>query len=78
MFCKHNMHRRKMNLTLRQILKIMDWYILIPFGIVAIALIVFLIRRNQKDEKGFEEQLKDDYPKPKNEMGDTDVDEVTK
>lgn len=56
----------------------MDWYILIPFGIVAIALIVFLIRRNQKDEKGFEEQLKDDYPKPKNEMGDTDVDEVTK
>ena len=43
----------------------MNWYILIPFGIAAIALIIFLIVRNQIDEKKFEQQLNDDYPKTK-------------
>jgi hypothetical protein len=56
----------------------MNWLILIPFGIAAIALIVFLIRRNIKDEKDFEEHIKQDYQKPKDEEDDIEVDEVMK
>ncbi|HEY9361702.1 MAG TPA: hypothetical protein VIQ00_00470 [Chitinophagaceae bacterium] len=56
----------------------MNWLILIPFGIAAIALIIFLVRRNIKDEKEFEEQIKHDYPKPKDEEGDIEIDEVLK
>jgi hypothetical protein len=33
----------------------MNWAIILPFGILVIALIIFLIKRNQKDEKDFAE-----------------------
>lgn len=56
----------------------MNWPVLILFGIAAVALIVFLVKRNQKDEKRFEDQLKDDYYKTKDEEGDTEIDEVMK
>ena len=56
----------------------MDWPVIILLGIAAIALIVFLVRRNQKDEKQFEDQLKNDYRKPKDEEGDAEIDEVMK
>ena len=56
----------------------MNWPLLILFGIAAIALIVFLVRRNQKDEKKFEDQLKNDFPKSKEEEGDAEIDEVMK
>lgn len=56
----------------------MNWYILIPFGIVVIALIIFLVMRNQKDEKQLEEQLKNDYPKPKDDEGDIEIEEPLK
>ncbi len=56
----------------------MNWPIIILVGIAVIALIVFLIMRNQKDEEQFEQQIKNDYPKSKDEMGDTEVDEVVK
>ncbi|MEP7109049.1 MAG: hypothetical protein ABI760_13735 [Ferruginibacter sp.] len=56
----------------------MNWPVLILFGIAAVALIAFLVWRNQKDEKGFENQLKNDYPKPKNEEGDIEIEEVLK
>ncbi len=46
--------------------------------LICIALLVFVIVRNQKDEKQFEQQLKDDYHKTKDEEGDVDVDEVLK
>ncbi len=48
----------------------MNWAIIILVGISAIALIVFLIRRNQKDEKQLENKLNNDYPKPRDEEGD--------
>jgi hypothetical protein len=41
-------------------------------------LIVFLIRRNIKDEKDFEEHIQQDYRKPKDEEDDIEVDEVMK
>jgi len=56
----------------------MNWTVLIIFGIAALALIIFLVVRNQKDEKEFEEQVNNDYPKAKDEEGDTEIDEVTK
>ncbi|MDZ4795698.1 MAG: hypothetical protein SGI83_15575 [Bacteroidota bacterium] len=56
----------------------MNWLVLIPVGIAAIALIVFLIVRNQKDEKAFENKLNNDYRKPKNDESDVETDEVLK
>lgn len=56
----------------------MNWTILIIFGILAVALIIFLVVRNQKDEKGFEEQLNNDYHKTKDEEGDVEIDEMSK
>jgi hypothetical protein len=53
----------------------MNWYILIPVGIVAIALLIFLVKRNMKDEKVFEKQLNEDYPKPKHDEEDVDAEE---
>jgi hypothetical protein len=56
----------------------MNWTIIILVSIGAIALVVFLVRRNMKDETAFEEQLKNDYPKPTDEKGDTPVEEDLK
>ena len=56
----------------------MNWPVLIVTGIALVALVVFLIRRNMKDEEEFEQQLKNDYHKPKNEEGDVDADNVLK
>lgn len=56
----------------------MNWTVLILFSIAAIALIVFLVVRNQKDEKKFEEQTNNDYHKTKDEEGDAEIDEVMK
>lgn len=41
----------------------MNWPVLILVGIAAIALIIFLVVRNQKDETVLEDQLNEDYPK---------------
>ena len=56
----------------------MNWTVLILFGIAIIALVVFLVLRNIKDKRQLEEQLKNDYPKPKGDEGDTDAEETTK
>ena len=50
----------------------MNWFILIPLGIAIIALIVFLIKRNQKDEKQYEEFSNNDYPKKPEEEFEED------
>lgn len=54
----------------------MNWLLLTIFGIAAIALIIFMIRRNLKDKKEFEQKIRHDYRKPKNDKGDIEVDEV--
>lgn len=51
----------------------MNWLILIIVGILAIALIVFLIVKNQKDERQLENQLNNDYKKRTSEENDTDL-----
>lgn len=56
----------------------MDWLLLIIAGVGAIALIIFLVVRNQKDEKELEDKIKNDYRKPTAEYIDIDSNEVTK
>jgi FtsZ-interacting cell division protein ZipA len=56
----------------------MNWPLLIVFGIAAVALIAFLVWRNQKDESQFEDQLKNDFPRSKDEEGDAEIDDVMK
>ena len=51
---------------------------LIIFGIAAIGLIIFLVKRNNKDEKVFEDEMNNDYHKTKDEEGDAEIDEVMK
>ena len=52
----------------------MNWAVIIIVGVLLIALVVFLVKRNMKDEKEFENQLDNDYHKTKDEEGDTDTD----
>ena len=55
----------------------MNWPIIIIVAVLALALVAFLIIRNQKDEKKFEETVMNDYPHPRDEEGDTNVDDIT-
>jgi hypothetical protein len=41
----------------------MNWYIIIPIGFTVIALIVFLMGQNVKDEKEYEDFSNNDYLK---------------
>ena len=56
----------------------MNYTILLIAGIVLIGLVVFLVVRNQKDEKEFEHQLNEDYHKSKEEENDVDTEEILK
>ena len=56
----------------------MNSLLLIFIGIAAIALIVFLVIRNLKDKKQFEQELNNDFPKNKKGEGDIEIDEVMK
>lgn len=53
----------------------MNWPVIIFFGLAAIALIVFLVIRNQKDEKDFEQQLNNDFHKTKDVEKDIEIKE---
>ena len=54
----------------------MKWLIIIIVGILGIALIVFLVTRNQKDEREFEKELNNDYTKPNGEEGNIEIDNL--
>lgn len=56
----------------------MNWPVLILFGIAAIALIVFLVVRNVKDEKELEDKIKNDYRKPRDNEDDIEIDKELK
>ncbi len=51
----------------------MNWYIITPVIVAVIVLLYFITRKNFKDEKKFEQQLKDDYLKPKEDEQDADT-----
>jgi hypothetical protein len=48
--------------------------VIIIVGVLALLILIFLIIRNQKDKKEVIDQIKNDYPKSKDEEGDADVD----
>ncbi len=56
----------------------MNWFIIIPVAIVIVMVILFTIKRNQKDEKEFEQQLNNDYPVSDDIPKDADGEETTK
>ena len=56
----------------------MNWPFIIFFSIVTLALVVFLIMRNQKDEKDLEDQSYEDFRKPAIDERDIETDEILK
>lgn len=52
----------------------MNLPVLVFVGIAALLFIILLVVRNQKDKKEVIDQMKQDYPKSKDEEGDADVD----
>jgi len=54
----------------------MNWPVLIVVGIILVALVVFMVVRNYKDEEEFEEHAHGDYPKP--HQHDADPEETPK
>ncbi len=53
----------------------MNWTVLIIVGIILVALVVFLIARNMQDKKKLEEQIKEDYPKPKESEHEIEIED---
>jgi heme/copper-type cytochrome/quinol oxidase subunit 3 len=52
----------------------MNWFIITIVVIFGIAIVVFTIIRNHKDENNFEENIKNDYLKLKDEKDEFDDD----
>jgi len=46
-------------------------FLIVIISLVLAILIIFLIVRNRKDEREFEQELKNDYHKPKTDDTDT-------
>jgi phosphotransferase system glucose/maltose/N-acetylglucosamine-specific IIC component len=53
----------------------MNWIVILLFGIAVFFLIYFIIKRNKKDEADFEREIKNDYPKPKERIGEIDTED---
>lgn len=51
----------------------MNWMTIL-FGLIALALIIYLVIRNQKDRKEFEKLMNTDYKKTKDEEDEMDDD----
>jgi hypothetical protein len=56
----------------------MNWSFIIFFSIVILALVIFLVMRNQKDERKFENELKNDYRRPLPDEKDIENEEMLK
>lgn len=50
-----------------------NWMIISVIAVIVVVLIVFVVTRNRKDERQLEDQLNQDYHKPK--MHDVETDE---
>lgn len=51
----------------------MNWTFLVIVIVLLVALLVFLVLKNQQDKKRFERTLNRDYRKSKDEEGENDV-----
>ena len=50
--------------------------VLVIVGVILVALLLFIITKNKKDRKEFENQLKKNYKKPKESEHDEDVEDL--
>jgi len=73
-FKKNNIERMILIVNLKYQLLLMSKSVIIIIGVLALIFIIILIIRNQKDKKEVVDQIKQDYPKSKDEEGDADVD----
>lgn len=55
----------------------MNLLLIIFISSLALALVVFLIIRNKKDETSLENKLNNNYPKARDESGDHRIDDLT-
>ena len=53
----------------------MDWPLIITVALAALAVAIFLFVINLKDEKKFEKQIENDYPKRTSEKSDLELDD---
>jgi uncharacterized protein YxeA len=56
----------------------MNWTVIIIVAVLLAALVGFLVLRNMKDEKEFEQQLNQDYHKPKDAEKEDDPEPSTR
>lgn len=49
-----------------------NWPVIIITGVVLAALLLFLVKRNQRDKKNLEQKLNEDFRKTKDEEGDVE------
>lgn len=56
----------------------MNWTVIIIVGVAALALIIFLTVRNVKDEKEFEKEANQDYPRRSGESNEAEAGGVGK
>ena len=52
-----------------------NWPVIIIPGVVLVAVLLFLVYRNQKDKKKLEQKLNEDFKKSKDEEGDVDIED---
>jgi len=53
----------------------MDMSVIIPIAFAALVVIGLLVWKNRRDEKKVIDQMKEDYPKSKDEEGDAEIEE---
>lgn len=66
----------KLKATLYHQTNDMNYIILSIFGILLIALVIFLIKKNNQDEKKFEADLNQNYPHAKDAAKDIESEET--
>ena len=54
----------------------MNYYILVIVGVILVALVIFLIKKNYQDEKKFESDMNENYPHAKDAPKDIESDET--
>lgn len=52
-----------------------NWLTILIFVLVAVPLIIFLVKRNQKDKKALVQKLNEDYKKPKEHEPEIDFED---
>ncbi len=73
------MKKRQLSLVWEDNLKneamVKNWYILIIFALVAIAVVILVIKKNHRDRKNLFKKLPGDYPDPRKVESEFDAED---